>query len=1672
MAACFTGETEMFFTQSDVYGGVTKNYNINGNQFSIRLNGWDAQGTTAYLTVNGQSYTELESQPFSINGVYFIVDSVDVATTGGNVTASVLMCADRSCKDSDGGLNANVKGTTSGYLDNLGGTWQSASDYCDPSNPNAVVEYWCYGAVMLQSWEDCDRGCSNGACVQTTQTCTDSDGGINYTVQGTTTGLNPSSNQTVTVSDVCTLGGSLTGTCSSGNCLLAEYYCNGNYINGTTYSCPNGCSIGACVTTSPRVCTDSDNGTNYNIKGTTTGYGTDGNLKTVTDYCMNINAGGPGPYVNEFICQPNGDVNDIAYNCPNGCSEGACINQTTQTCTDSDGGKDYYVKGTTTGIIRCTDQAQCMTPQTVSDLCGSDGFTLTEFYCDNDGFQVVDLTSGTYSYKCPNGCSDGACIANSVVCKPGQKIGDLNGDGIVSTTDWVAAGNIVSGIMPKPENICCVDATMDGQITSADYDKIGRIAAALEASPGYCASLACTDSDGGNNVYLKGYVTLNSINYPDTCYTYATSTSTLNTNSCTGSNCYISEYYCQNNQVAYNNQACSNGCSNGACVGVEAAKEQVKCVFKNSNYQQSCYSDDGRFSCSGTGTCIADVYGNNGEKLTWKSSCGGYAYTVIDGQNEYAEFDCGICGNGICEAGEADYCPPCVYSNPPCMAPCTAGTCNQDCSARCPKSIDIYFSKSDYYPGEQLEGKIVVYDANGNLMPNQPFNIYNERQQQTSTYYTDANGVYKTTATVPYDSSYNGMWTFVASVSQEGCPYVYDKATIYLHISSSCGDGKCEGDEKEIVCSTSCTACPTNPVSPTYSSSGGGFSATGAMTSTSSASTTQISIPEAYPTCGGCVTTCNAKCAADCTPNCGNGVCDSVTCEALGCPLPENEKNCPQDCATQRYCGDKSSDATCICQPGYVKEKFEAACEQNAPAATSSGGAGGAASATGYVTGSSSGANTAVNPVAGSPVCPDVCVPMWKKVQIQCIRAPCYPVCEYTQCGSGCGPDGVTMFKTEEDCKASIYKCTESDGGKNYYVKGYVSDQYTQNLPEGKLYDSCSVKNSQNNYDFTTSCKGDNCFITEYFCYGSNNHDTSIIACPNGCSDGACISDTSIVKEQVKCVFDGSGEVQKCYSTDGRFGCSGTDACIADVYGKGGEKLTWKSSCGGYAYTTIDGENEYANFQCVSSTCVYYRCVPEYKSLYLTTDKYSYNLGEVVTIKSNEFSESGSEPASIKAVVYGPYNDVLESVMLSKLCAESTCACLRGAYCKCPPSKKSCAYSGQFSGTKTIGSYTVNAADGNSGFSAIGGTSFVVFDYSLLEKYLILKDIDGFVYRDSKASPGGPEGMMGYIAMYEKSGREYAAIVAEFTSREMLERYLREIIGGQKYSEKKVGSYYVYYVETGGQKVHFWTYNNFLAIVGEQTYTYATAQKNLDIAPQLEKTKEAEAPSSAASSGIFTGMMTSGTSETTNEVKKYCGSDSPYTQCVCGSDETKEEFMPPCNEGSACAQIMHYRCRQSEPTELLKAYLDKYPSDIRTSGTQCEQKSGYCISSGDSCKEGYEDTSFTCSTTSEKCCVKTVSKDDFIDIVMKLEGVRVKMDKMERQSNALSAYYSSVNETERANKFSGVADMFAQAKNMIDDITSKIRANLDNTESIRDEIKKDVLALKDYIDTILEKMVS
>ena len=67
--------------------------------------------------------------------------------------------------------------------------------------------------------------------------------------------------------------------------------------------------------------------------------------------------------------------------------------------------------------------------------------------------------------------------------------------------------------------------------------------------------------------------------------------------------------------------------------------------------------------------------------------------------------------------------------------------------------------------------------------------------------------------------------------------------------------------------------------------------------------------------------------------------------------------------------------------------------------------------------------------------------------------------------------------------------CTDSDGGLNYYVKGTILG--ASNLQSGSWSDVC-----HSNTLYEGSCRTD----------GSNEYNQDIYECPNGCSDGACVS--------------------------------------------------------------------------------------------------------------------------------------------------------------------------------------------------------------------------------------------------------------------------------------------------------------------------------------------------------------------------------------------------------------------------------------------------------------------------------------------------------------------------------------------------------------------------------------
>ncbi len=263
-----------------------------------------------------------------------------------------------------------------------------------------------------------------------TVACTDSDG-LNYYVKGTTiSGTN-------SFTDYCNQ--------STAYINLIEGYCGPNGILEVGYFCPNGCSNGACI--SSTTTTPAPSASQINIPSTSTlCYLGDFANFSCGNYVMNLstiyrttNGGTIGAgsrlaftqispvssgniYDATFMSNTSTEVNGtviiggITYGVhiegipsPNvnysaivdssGSCSVKCPSHPTTFCTDTDGGINYNIKGTITNSYG----------ENFTDWC-SYPTILVEGFCDNATNRV---TIGPY--QCPTGqiCSNGACISAS-----------------------------------------------------------------------------------------------------------------------------------------------------------------------------------------------------------------------------------------------------------------------------------------------------------------------------------------------------------------------------------------------------------------------------------------------------------------------------------------------------------------------------------------------------------------------------------------------------------------------------------------------------------------------------------------------------------------------------------------------------------------------------------------------------------------------------------------------------------------------------------------------------------------------------------------------------------------------------------------------------------------------------------------------------------------------------------------------------------------------------------------------------------------------------------------------------------------------------------------------------------------------------------------------------------
>ena len=246
-------------------------------------------------------------------------------------------------------------------------------------------------------------------------------------------------------------------TCQEGNCLGATTEYSG-YIC-TNSRCVDRCGDGFCsswedritcpedcvATTEPSTCIDPDGhlpvAERVYVKGEKDGRAVDccSDLSTpdTRSVCnKNIGKADEGQSLWESFCRDGKSIS-FHYICPYGCKDGACIRESEvgpgvsplkQLCIDSDGGKEYYVKGTVSDENAwnyddfCVEQVLndagiVMTySATPEDSCeAGDSCYVREGFCkDEDPSALWSYRTIRFGFgKCPYGCREGACVGET-----------------------------------------------------------------------------------------------------------------------------------------------------------------------------------------------------------------------------------------------------------------------------------------------------------------------------------------------------------------------------------------------------------------------------------------------------------------------------------------------------------------------------------------------------------------------------------------------------------------------------------------------------------------------------------------------------------------------------------------------------------------------------------------------------------------------------------------------------------------------------------------------------------------------------------------------------------------------------------------------------------------------------------------------------------------------------------------------------------------------------------------------------------------------------------------------------------------------------------------------------------------------------------------------------------
>lgn len=309
-------------------------------------------------------------------------------------------------------------------------------------------------------------------------------------------------------------------------------------------------------------CTDSDNGRDYLTKGTVSAEG-----RTKTDYCRNEEdiieyyCEGERIYAEARFCDPG-----YAY-----CENGVCVGEIYKpepqpVCVDTDGGKDYSVKG----IVSVGPNTVYSEQIILADRCGTeDRSILSEVYCYNDNYWSLEHK------KCENGCYAGTCID-----EPTESV--LDGYVSVWFTCYDGLSNHYIGkaaYCRTADDLRNMAEEFCGDLCNSVTGKCG--VNTLTIGPDRCElglTEICVDTDEGFNSYEAGTASSpGRATQSDVCQIVHRDANGEflnyeNVDECDSSvnECAVDEYLCDflgPDQVAATSvDLCPRGCKDGACI--------------------------------------------------------------------------------------------------------------------------------------------------------------------------------------------------------------------------------------------------------------------------------------------------------------------------------------------------------------------------------------------------------------------------------------------------------------------------------------------------------------------------------------------------------------------------------------------------------------------------------------------------------------------------------------------------------------------------------------------------------------------------------------------------------------------------------------------------------------------------------------------------------------------------------------------------------------------------------------------------------------------------------------------------------------------------------------------------------------------------------------------------